>query len=93
MAQPFAGLVEGSDGWSTEPPLTDWAGYGTIFKITTNGVFTRCRFYNVNGATAAAELVEGNEGTSTEQLPMAGVRGTAPFLGNAQWSPDGVAVV
>jgi uncharacterized repeat protein (TIGR03803 family) len=70
-AAPNAGLVQGSDGYfygttyagGTSISLGT-SGYGTVFKITTNGVLTSLySFADANdGANPVAALVQGSDG-------------------------------
>jgi uncharacterized repeat protein (TIGR03803 family) len=67
---PYAGLVQGRDGalYGTTvyggPYTNENAdGYGTAFKVTTNGVLTTLvLFAGTNGAHPSAPLVEGRDG-------------------------------
>ena len=68
-ANPQAGLVWGADGqlygttYSGGTNDLDSGGDGTVFKITTNGVFTSLVSFNVtNGANPAAALAPGAGG-------------------------------
>ena len=69
-ARPQAGLTFGTDGnlyGTTEAggntSLNGGYGYGTVFKITTNGVLTSLfSFSNTNGAYPYANLTLGNDG-------------------------------
>jgi uncharacterized repeat protein (TIGR03803 family) len=71
-ANPYAGLVEGSDGnfygttqaGGTSNAYTNaYSGYGTVFRITTNGTLTR--LYSFSGANdgsrPSAPLVQGGD--------------------------------
>ena len=65
MADPMAGLVQGSDGYfygTTQGGGT--SGYGTVFKISTNGGLTTLySFTGANdGAYPYAALVQGSDG-------------------------------
>ncbi|HUD46490.1 MAG TPA: choice-of-anchor tandem repeat GloVer-containing protein [Candidatus Baltobacteraceae bacterium] len=63
-AEPVAGLVQGSDGYfygTTE--YGGMNGYGTVFKISATGAFTRLHSFDGNdGASPKAALVEGGDG-------------------------------
>lgn len=63
-ANPFAGLVQAGDGHlygSTFYGGTN--GFGTLFRLTTNGVFTSLfSFANTNGANPQAPMVVGADG-------------------------------
>jgi uncharacterized repeat protein (TIGR03803 family) len=71
-AYPFAGLVQGQDGnfYGTTYYRGAYTyldstgnGYGTIFKITTNGLLTTlASFNNTNGANPYSTLVQGGDG-------------------------------
>ena len=64
---PVAGLVQGSDGdfyGTTSSGGTNNGGYGTVFKVTTNGVATVLYEFTggSDGANPKAGLVLGNDG-------------------------------
>jgi uncharacterized repeat protein (TIGR03803 family) len=69
-ASPSAGLVQGKDGnlYGTaqaggDLSLNGGYGYGTVFKITTNGALTTLVQFNLsNGASPQAPLVQGTDG-------------------------------
>ena len=68
-ANPDAGLVQGSDGnfYGTTYYGGTNGGYGTVFKISTNGVLTSLYSFPVfaggyGGANPSAGLVQGNDG-------------------------------
>ena len=69
-SNPWAGLVEGSDGnfYGTtqnggDLSLNSGLGFGTVFKMTTNGALTMLVLFNfTNGAVPYAGLVEGSDG-------------------------------
>jgi len=67
-ALPHAGLVQGSDGdfygtTSFGGAFGGASGNGTVFKITPGGLLTTLVSFNgMNGASPAAELVEGADG-------------------------------
>jgi uncharacterized repeat protein (TIGR03803 family) len=60
------GLVQGSDGYfygTTAYGGTHGVGYGTVFKISTNGLLTTLySFTGVDGANPLAGLVQGSDG-------------------------------
>ena len=67
-ANPAAGLVEGSDGYfygTTAGGGTNVYGYGTVFRISTNGALTT--LYSFTGGNDGAEpfagLVQGSDGS------------------------------
>ena len=70
---PIAGLVQGSDGdfYGTTcfggtygtGVAGDGLGYGTVFRITTNGTLTTLASFNgTNGASPLAGLIQGSDG-------------------------------
>jgi uncharacterized repeat protein (TIGR03803 family) len=71
---PSAGLVQGNDGYfygttsdggaTNYDPNTGYYGFGTVFKISTNGTLTTLYSFTGgnDGATPAAGLVQGNDG-------------------------------
>jgi uncharacterized repeat protein (TIGR03803 family) len=64
-ASPFAGLVQGTDGIFYGTTYYGGVfGYGTAFKITTNGVLTRLYSFTGgnDGASPEAALVQGSDG-------------------------------
>ena len=69
-AQPYAGLTLGSDGdfYGTTTLggayTNQWGqGYGTVFRVTTNGTLTTLVSFNVtNGTQPRAELTLGSDG-------------------------------
>ena len=64
-ANPYAGLVQGSDGnfYGTTVSGGTNGGYGTVFMMTTNGILTTLlSFANTNGANPFAGLVQGSDG-------------------------------
>jgi uncharacterized repeat protein (TIGR03803 family) len=70
-AAPFAGLVQGSDGYfygttSIEGAKNDWSGgAGTVFRISTNGVLTTLYAFTGgnDGGNPVAALVQGSDGS------------------------------
>ncbi len=82
-ANPLGGLVQGNDG--TLYGTTGFGGtnlsFGTIFKITTNGVFTTLfNFHFTDGEEPAAKMIFGNDGN---------LYGTALFGGSLVNNPLG----
>jgi uncharacterized repeat protein (TIGR03803 family) len=68
-ANPVAGLVQGSDGYFYGTTSAggsyglDVGGYGTVFKISTNGVLTTLHSFTTNdGGNPVAGLVQGSDG-------------------------------
>jgi uncharacterized repeat protein (TIGR03803 family) len=69
---PFAGLVQGSNGlWYGTTEFSGPNGYGTVFKITTNGALTTLYAFGsvtnangdpLDGANPLAALVQGSDG-------------------------------
>ena len=64
-ASPVTGLVEANDGWlygMTEGDINS-QGFGTIFKVSTNGDFgTIATFNGTNGRYPSGSLVKGDDG-------------------------------
>jgi uncharacterized repeat protein (TIGR03803 family) len=62
-AQPFSGLVQGSDGDFYGCTYEGGGGYGTIYKVTASGTFTLVYSpTSAQGAACSASLVEGSDG-------------------------------
>jgi len=67
---PYAGLIQGADGylygttkWGGNLSLNSGNGYGTVFKIATNGILsTLLSFTGLNGANPQAGLLLGTDG-------------------------------
>ena len=64
---PWAGLTLGNDGnfygTTYEGGFVGGGGYGTVFRLTTNGVLNHLVAFNVvNGANPIASLTQGNDG-------------------------------
>jgi uncharacterized repeat protein (TIGR03803 family) len=61
---PLASLVQGSDGNLYGTASTGGSnGVGTVFSLSTNGLFTPlCSFNSTNGSCPASSLVQGNDG-------------------------------
>ena len=64
-AYPIAGLIQGQDSnFYGTTAIGGTNGYGTIFKLATNGTFaTLVSFGNTNGNSPYAGLVQGNDGS------------------------------
>lgn len=61
------GLIEGTDGSLYGTTLGDWqnnfdGGGGTIFKITTNGVFTLLHSFNTSEPVYPNSIIQGSDG-------------------------------
>jgi uncharacterized repeat protein (TIGR03803 family) len=92
---PKSGLVQGSDGnlyGTTQDGGTNFDGTlaygdGTVFKITTNGVFTLLAYLTgANGASPIAPLIQGTDGNFYGTTSQGGTNG----LGTAfRITPDG----
>jgi uncharacterized repeat protein (TIGR03803 family) len=70
-ANPWAGLVQGSDGYlygTTQTGGSNFYYYGTVFKISTNGELTTLHSFTdgsgaiPDGATSYGRLVQGSDG-------------------------------
>jgi uncharacterized repeat protein (TIGR03803 family) len=70
-ANPYAGLMQGSDGYlygttcaGGTNPGPYWDGYGTVFKISTNGAYTSLYSFTGgnDGAYPEGGLVQGSNG-------------------------------
>jgi uncharacterized repeat protein (TIGR03803 family) len=64
-ADPLGGLCAGQDGnfYGTTAGGGTNGGYGTVFKVTTNGLLTSLvSFAGNNGSFSHSELVQGNDG-------------------------------
>ncbi len=75
---PQAPLTVGSDGnfYGTTPSGGTNGGYGTIFKVTTNGVLTSLFQFSVtNGASPYAGLTLGNDGCFYGTTEYGGTKG------------------
>jgi uncharacterized repeat protein (TIGR03803 family) len=89
-AAPLAALVAGPDGalyGSTSKGGSNFggsafSGYGTLFKLQTNGTFTKLHDFNgTDGASPTAALVVGPDGA---------LYGTTQYGGTGQQPPQGV---
>ncbi len=81
-AQPYGGLVAGSDGnlYGTCNVGGDESGHGTVFKITTSGALTTLfTFDGFDGSNPATSMVQGADGN---------FYGTTPFGGDSVFSLD-----
>ncbi len=76
-ANPYAGLVEGSDGNFYGTTYAGGAnGYGTVFKMTPTGTLTTLVSFNyVNGRRPQAALVQGSDGNFYGTTAEGGVNG------------------
>ncbi len=62
-ANPFAGLIQATDGKLYGTTYQGGDGFGTIFKIDTNGTFTPLRnFAGSDGANPSAALIQATDG-------------------------------
>lgn len=63
-ATPFAALVQGTDGLLYGATMSGGTNiyYGTIFKVTTNGVFTLLHSFNYSEGSYPYSLVQANDG-------------------------------
>ena len=79
-AIPRAGLVQGRDGYlyGTTYAGGYYGGYGTVFKISTNGAFTSLHSFTgsfgIDGANPSG-LVQGSDGYFYGTTPSGGVAG------------------
>ena len=78
-AYPKAGLIQGQDGnfYGTTAIGGTNGGYGTIFKLTTNGTFTSLHSFNGtnDGNTPYAGLVQANDGSLYGTTAFGGTNG------------------
>jgi uncharacterized repeat protein (TIGR03803 family) len=72
------GLVQSTDGYLYGTAQNGGAnGYGTVFRMTTNGVLsTLVQFNQANGANPYAGLVQGRDGNFYGTTPYGGANGT-----------------
>jgi uncharacterized repeat protein (TIGR03803 family) len=85
-ANPFGGLVQGNDGalYGTTAFGGTNLGFGTIFKVTTNGALTTLfNFHFTDGAQPEAKMIFGNDGNLYGTVFAGGSLGNDPF-GNGQ---------
>jgi uncharacterized repeat protein (TIGR03803 family) len=79
---PQGGLVLGKDGsfyGTTTFGGTNQGGFGTIFKITTNGVLTTLFNFNFTiGQGPATRLIQGNDGSLYGTTPFGGMTNGVP---------------
>jgi uncharacterized repeat protein (TIGR03803 family) len=71
---PYAGLIQATDGnFYGTTNLGGTYGYGTVFKITTGGVFTTLHSFNrTDGANPVAGLIQGTDGSIYGATPVGG---------------------
>jgi uncharacterized repeat protein (TIGR03803 family) len=78
-ANPYAGLVQGSDGYFYGTTVNGGTngGYGTVFKISTNGVLTALYSFTGgdDGANPQAALVQGSDGSFYGTTAWGGTNG------------------
>src|SRR5581483_11445143 len=83
-ASPLGGLVQGGDGvlyGTTSFGGTNF-GYGTIFKLTTNGAFTQLfNFHFTDGEEPVAKMIFGPDGALYGTTAVGGHLGGNPFGG------------
>jgi uncharacterized repeat protein (TIGR03803 family) len=62
---PWSGLVDGNDGYyyGTTSGGGVAGGYGTVFKITPSGLFTRLHSFKATDGAYPGALVKGNDGS------------------------------
>jgi uncharacterized repeat protein (TIGR03803 family) len=80
---PYAGLVQGADGsfYGTTEYGGDY-GYGTVFKMTTDGALTTLVSFNsMNGANPYAGLVQGADGNFYGTTFSGGTYGAGTVFG------------
>jgi uncharacterized repeat protein (TIGR03803 family) len=78
-ANPYAGLIQAKDGsfYGTTRNGGTNGDYGTVFKVTTNGVFSLLVSFNyTNGANPAAGLVQASDGNFYGTTENGGTNGT-----------------
>ncbi len=88
-ANPSAALVQGANGilYGTTFGGGTNGGYGTVFQITTNGVFTSLvSFGNTNGANPQGALVAGSNGNFYGTTYNGGSNGLGTVF---EMTPDG----
>jgi uncharacterized repeat protein (TIGR03803 family) len=63
-ANPYAGLIQGSDGNFYGTTYAGGAGFGTVFQVTTNGALTTLYSFAGagDGSNPLGSLVQGNDG-------------------------------
>src|SRR5436190_4014327 len=62
-AEPFASLMQGSDGnFYGTTQVSGAAGYGTVFKLTPSGITDLFSFNSTNGAFPLGGLAQGSDG-------------------------------
>jgi uncharacterized repeat protein (TIGR03803 family) len=94
--EPKAGLVQGSDGnfYGTTPVFYDnlGRGYGTVFKISPNGVLTNLYSFAFTGENPEAGLVQGSDGNFYGTTTGRGTKPTGHYGAVFQISTNGALI-